>query len=130
MSPAALAIEPGGPLARLGVFVLAKRCRWDDAAKFLSKPSAQARAREVADVGDRLSTELWRSRHAPTRQDELALAILAAAHDRRHLVGKNAGQERQIANAVVARAKPIPDRRLAFCEAIEVAHGCGDSGRV
>ena len=79
---------------------------------------------------DRLSTELRRSRHAPTRQDELALAIPAAAHDRRHLVGKNAGQQRQIANAVAARVKPIPDRRLAFCEGIEVAHGCGDSGRV
>jgi len=55
-----------------------------------------------------------RPRHAPARHDELALAVGARADDRSHLVRENTGQDRQVARAVMSRAKPVADRCLAL----------------
>ncbi len=46
----------------------------------------------------------------------------ADAHDRRQLVGKDRRQRRQVAGAVALDAKEVADRRLAFGDAVEVAH--------
>jgi hypothetical protein len=79
-------------------------------------------AAQVADVGDWRTAVLRRARHAPTRHDELALAVVACAHDRRHLVGENAGEQREVARVVMPCAEPIADGGLAFGQAVEVAH--------
>jgi hypothetical protein len=42
-------------------------------------PAPRLRARDVADVGDRLTAKLRRPRHAPARHDKLALAIQPVA---------------------------------------------------
>jgi hypothetical protein len=68
------------------------------------------RARDVADVGDRLAAKLRGSRHAPSGHDQFALTIRAVANDRRELIWEDAWQERQIAGAVAPRAKPVADR--------------------
>src|ERR1700691_2172470 len=80
------------------------------------------RALQVADVRDRLGAKLKRCRHAPARHDELASAICPDANDRRELIGKDTRKQRQIAGAIVPRAKPIADGRLAFGQGVEVAH--------
>ena len=59
------------------------------------------------------------SRLCPPRHDKLTLTVGADAHDRRH---KDPRQQRQISCAIVRRAKPIADRGLTFCRAVEVAH--------
>jgi hypothetical protein len=88
---------------------------WHYATVSLAEPSAPVRARDVADVRDRLATELRRSRHSPTRRDELALAVRAVAHDGGHLVREDAREQRQIAGAVVSGAS------LTLGEAVKVA---------
>ncbi len=44
------------------------------------------------------------------------------ADDRGHLIREDRRQRRQVADAVVARAKKVADRRLALGHAVEVAH--------
>jgi hypothetical protein len=80
------------------------------------------RAADIANVGDRRAAKLSRTRHAPTRHNKLALAVGSIANDRSHLIGEDPGKQRQVARPIVTRAKPIADRGLTFCEAIEVAH--------
>jgi hypothetical protein len=80
------------------------------------------RAIQVADVRDRLTVELRRCRHAPAGHDELAFAICSVANDRRELIGEDAREERQIAGAIVPRAKPVADGRLAFGQGVEITH--------
>jgi hypothetical protein len=80
------------------------------------------RAAHVADVRHRCAAVLRRAGHAPARHHELALAVVAGAHDRRHLIGEDARKEREVARAVMPGTKPIADRRLAFGQAVEVAH--------
>jgi hypothetical protein len=89
----------------------------------LPEPSAPVRTPNVADVCDRRAAELRRAGHSPARHDKLALALDSDANDRRHLVGEDRGEQREVAGAVVRRAKPIADRGLAFGQAVEVAHG-------
>jgi hypothetical protein len=48
----------------------------------------------VADIGDQVTTELRRSRHALPGPDELAHAIGSGAHDRRKIVREYAWQRR------------------------------------
>jgi hypothetical protein len=76
----------------------------------------------VADVGDWLVAILRRPRHAPARHHEFALAVGAHADDGRHLVRENTGQDQQVARAVMPRAKPVANRGLASCEAVEIVH--------
>ena len=71
----------------------------------LPEPSPPVRALHVADVRDRLAAELRRPGHAPSGHDELALAVCADADDRRHLVGEDRRQRRQVASAIVLAAK-------------------------
>jgi hypothetical protein len=52
--------------------------------------------------------------HSPARHDKLALAVDSDANDRRNLVWEDGRQQRQVARAIVQRAKPIADCRLAF----------------
>jgi hypothetical protein len=63
--------EPCRGLAGSGWRVFAERCRWHEAPVLRRKPAAPVRARDVADVGDRLTAKLRRSRHAPARHDLL-----------------------------------------------------------
>jgi hypothetical protein len=121
--------EPDRRLARPGVLTFAEGRRGHDTTIGEPEPSAPVRARDFADVCERLAAELRRSRHAPTRHDQLALTIRAAAHDRSHLVGDDAREQRRIAGAVMAGAKPLADRSLPFGEAVKVAYGRRDSGR-
>ena len=88
------------------------------------------RAEDVADICDWLAAILRRPRHAPARHDQLAIVVGADAHDRRHLVGEDPREQRQIAGSVVPFAKPIADRGLTLGEAVKVAHERRDSGRV
>jgi hypothetical protein len=94
----------------------------DNAAIPRAEPSAPMRAAHVADVRHRCAAVLRRAGHAPARHHELALAVVAGAHDRRHLIGEDARKEREVARAVMPGTKPIADRRLAFGQAVEVAH--------
>jgi hypothetical protein len=75
--------EPYRRLARLHEGILAKGGRRDDAAVSLAELTSPVRARDVADVGDRLAAKLRRARHAPSRNDEFALTMHAVAHNRR-----------------------------------------------
>ena len=70
----------------------------------------------------RLAAKLRRSRHAPARHDKLAFAVGPDANDRRELIGEDTWKQRQIAGAIVPRAKPDADGRLAFGQGVEVAH--------
>ena len=106
--------EPFWRLARLRVSVFAKRGRRDNAAARLPEPSAPVRARDVSNIRHRLTAELRRPRHAPSRHDKRALASHSTPNDRRHLVGEDCRKQRQIANAIVPSAKQIADRRLAL----------------
>jgi hypothetical protein len=45
------------------------------------------------------------------RHDELAFAVCPNANDRRELIGEYARKQRQIAGAIVPRAKPVADGR-------------------
>jgi hypothetical protein len=98
-----------------------RRCR-NNATVSLAEPSAPVRAADVADVGDRLATELRRPGHAPTSHSKLTLAVRPVADDRRHLVGEDPRKQRQVARPIALRAKPIADSGLAFGQAVEVAH--------
>ena len=120
--------EPRWRLARLGVGIFAKRCCRHDAAVSLAEPSAPVRASDVADIRDRRAAELRRPRHAPAGHNKLALAVRPVANDRRHLVGKDPRKQRQVASAIMRRAKPIADRGLSFGQTVEVAHGADAYG--
>jgi hypothetical protein len=88
-----------------------------------SSPASRAvRARDVADVGDRLAAELQWPRHAPARYNQFALTIRTVAHDRRKLVGKNPGEGRKVAGPVVGSAEQGADRGLALGFGVQVAH--------
>jgi hypothetical protein len=41
-------------------------------------------------------------------------ATCSVANDRRHLVGNDRWEERQVARVVMSRAKPISDRNLSL----------------
>ncbi len=88
----------------------------------LAEPSLPVRAGEVADVRYRRAAVPRRPGHAPARHGELALAVGARADDRRDLIGEDPGKQREVARAVMPRAKPIADRGLAFRHRIEIAH--------
>ena len=51
---------------------------------------------------------------------KIARALRSAANDRRKLIGEVAGEERQIAGAVMLRAKPVADRRLSLGQRIKL----------
>jgi hypothetical protein len=74
--PVLIQREPGRRLARLGVGVFAERGRQDDAPASNAEPSPPVRAHHVADVRRWLAAVLWRSRHAPTGEDQLAATSL------------------------------------------------------
>ena len=57
---------------------------------------------------DPLAPELRRAGHAPTRHNQLTLAIPSDSDDGSELVGEDRGEERQIASAVVAFATSSP----------------------
>lgn len=65
---------------------------------------------------------LMRRRHAPAHHFELAFAVGADAHDRRHHVGKDARQRRQIAGDVACDAKEPTDGFLAAGFGVKVTH--------
>ena len=114
--------EPHRRLARLRVRVFAERCRRDNAPARWPEPSPPMRASDVADIRDRRAAELRRAGHSPPRHDKLTLAVRATPNDRRHLVGEDSREQRQVARSIMRRAKPIADRGLAFSQAVEVAH--------
>jgi hypothetical protein len=70
------------------------------------------RAHNVADVRRWLAAVLWRSRHAPTGEDQLAAISL------KRTIGANWSgkipETGQVAHAVMACAKPIADGCLAL----------------
>ena len=114
--------SPFRRLARFGVGVLAKRGRGRDAAVMFAEPAAPVRAAEITNIGDRCAAKLRRPWHAPTRHSKLALAVGSIANDRSHLVGEDIREQRQVARPIIPSAEPVPDRGLAFGEALEVAH--------
>src|ERR1700722_11603954 len=115
--------EPLRRLARPRVGVLAKRGCRHDAAVVFAEPAAPVRAANIANIGDRNPSKLRRTGHPPARHDKLTLAIHSVADNRRKLVGENSGEHRQVARTIVARAKPVADRGLAFGQTVEIAHG-------
>ena len=80
------------------------------------------RASDVADIRDWRAAELRRARHPPTRPNDLALAVRPIADDGRELVREDSWKQRQVAGAIMRRAKPIADRGLAFGQTVKVAH--------
>jgi hypothetical protein len=89
-------------------FVLVEAGRGHEASVPCRKPAAPVRARDVADVGDRLAAKLRRSGHSPARHDEFA-PLGVAANDRRELVGEDPSEQSQIPGAIVPRAEPVAD---------------------
>ena len=87
---------------------------------------ALTRSRRCGCWSPRLAAILRRPRHVPKRHDKLALAVGAAA--RRHLVGEDAREQRQIAGSVMPGAKPVADRGLTLGEAVGLAMGAGIAG--
>src|SRR5208337_2442761 len=73
-------------------------------------------------VRHRLSAELRRPGHAPTRHDELALAVGGGPDEWRHLVREDGRQRRQVAGAIALDREQIPDGRLVSGNAVKVAH--------
>ena len=75
----------------------------------------------VADVRDRRTAVLRRSRHAPLRHDNSrspsAPARTIGAIDRERY-----REQREVTRVIVPRAKPIADRGLAFSEAVQITH--------
>jgi hypothetical protein len=65
-------------------------------------------------IGDRRTAELRWTGHPPARHDEFSLAASSVANDRRHLVGENSGEQRQVARTIIACAEPVADRGLPF----------------
>jgi len=61
----------------------------------------------VANVCDWRAAELWRTRHAPARQNKLTFAIPSDSDDGSELFGEDCGEERQIAGAVVLHGEEI-----------------------
>jgi hypothetical protein len=110
--------EPRRCLARLGVGVFAERIERHDAAMLDIEPRPPMRARGVADVGDRRTTELWGPWHAPTGKHQLAHAITRVANNRRGIVGEDARHLRQIAGEVAHRAGKSDDRCLPVAETV------------
>jgi hypothetical protein len=86
------------------------------------KPAAPVGRRQIANVGNRRTTELWRRRHAPAHSDQLAAALVIADHGCL-LVRKYAWHARQIAGAIERGAEQPPDRLLISGHAVEIAHG-------
>jgi hypothetical protein len=62
--------------------------------------------------GDGRAAILRRPRHAPPRHDKLALAVGSVANDWRRLIGEDAGEQREVARAIMLCAEPIADGRL------------------
>jgi hypothetical protein len=58
----------------------------------------------------------------PKGNVKLTLALRADANDRRHLVGEDRREQRQVARSIMRRAEPIADSGLAFGQAVQVAH--------
>jgi hypothetical protein len=92
--PWVIPLDPRGRLVRLVISVFAEAGRRHEAAVPRRKPTAPVRARDLADVGDRLAVKLQWPRHAPARNHQFVLTIHAVAHDRRELVGEDAGERR------------------------------------
>src|SRR5580704_1664430 len=105
--------EPRRRLARGRRPIFAERRCWDHAAALRSQPPAPVRARDVADVGDRLAAILRRSGHAPAGHDEFTFAIYSVAANRRELVREETREQWLIAGAVILRPKPVANGRLA-----------------
>ena len=71
-----------------------------------------------------------RRRHAPARHGEFAHAVhRRGADDRSGIIGKDAGQHRQVAREIAHGAGEVADRLLAFGDAAEIAHGRSVSPR-
>ena len=114
----------GEPVRHLGlaVGVLAERRRRHEAAPLRLQPAAPVGAVQVTDIGDRPGAEIgWRG-HAPPHHGQLARAVTGDMDHRRHLVGKDAGQRRQVAERVLHRPGEFPDRSLALGQRVEIAH--------
>src|SRR5580704_6584659 len=67
-----------------------------------------------------LNHRLWR-RHAPSRHHKLT-PLRCVAHDRREVVGEDAGERRHVANIAAHRPSEVADRLRTLREAVQVAH--------
>src|SRR5271168_3310277 len=64
-----------------------------------------------------------RRRYTPARHGEFAHAVHRGADDRSGIIGKDAGQHRQVAREVAHGAGEVADGLLALGDAVEIAHG-------
>ena len=85
------------------------------------RPIPQVRRVGVADVR-RDAWKLRRVRHAPAHYGKFALSFIDA-HHRRHLIGENCGERRQVARIISRDLKQVADRFLVGRGRIEIAHG-------
>ncbi len=109
-------------------FVLREAGERNDAAALDAEPSAPTWRGDVSDVGDaaiRVSTLQGedRRRHASAGHRKLSGAIFHIAHDRREIVGEDAGDWREIACGVSERTREFAYRLRAFSDGVEAAHG-------
>ena len=81
------------------------------------------RAIHVPDVCDRLAAELRWPRHSPARHDKFALAVRADTDNGSHLVGKIAGERREVARSVVLNGEQVADRQWPSVTEYKL-HGC------
>ena len=51
------------------------------------------------------------------------IVLKSSSSDKRHLIGEDRGEQRQIARSVMGRAEPVADRSLPFGETVEIARG-------
>jgi enoyl-[acyl-carrier protein] reductase II len=79
------------------------------------------RALCVANICYRRATELRRARHSPPCHRQLTHAVRRISHNRRQVIGENAGQRRQVTGGVTHRAGERDNRGLPLCYIVEVA---------
>jgi hypothetical protein len=107
---------------RLAGRILAEaRCR-DQAPVLRLHPGAPVARRGVADVRDGpVARDRGWAGEAPAHHRQLASAPARADHGR-HLVRKDGGQRRHVADTVHHGPIELADRLLAFGDAVEIAH--------